>query len=247
MRRIVVNINVIILMGKISSPLKSFTNKKGVLGCEFDIQTKMYTESRSKATTVTCVVEGKQAELILDQKTTGDTIIITGYLGEGGDISAGKCAFGRHKVRITRVHIEYLNYVFMGGKIVTKPIYNESRSTTEFYIQTERYLGSKQLCRMRVICSGYIAQLVRAFKDMNGTGGYIDVMGLLSQEKSEHVVYPSRVELLIPEEEKSSVMKKLREESEKKNAKRSKATNPVPGRDSDNGERATSKGDDNKV
>lgn len=227
MKRIVVNVNVCILMGKIVSDLRPFTAKDGTKGCEFDIETKSYTESTSRSTIITCVSEGKQADLIANQKKKGDTIIVTGYLGEIGDIGVGMASFGRHKLRITRIHIEYLNYVFMGGQIVTEPIYNEKTHTTEFFLQTERFRGRHQLCRIRVICHQYLGQLVRAFKGLKSPGEHIEVIGLLAQDRSEHVILPSRIELLLPDDEKGPILRKLKEERERRDGQR-QPTAPVP-------------------
>jgi len=223
----VVNINTVMMMGKIVSDITK-TGDGANIRCEFDVETKRYTESVSKATPITCVSEGKQAELIFLQKKKGDDICFSGYLGEFSEFGSKPGTFGSHKIRITRIHFEYMNMVVYGGKIVTQPFYNDRYETTEFFIETERYRSKNASCRIRVIFQGYNAQFLRVAKDVKMPGSFLFVLGEISSSRGEHVILASRVEALISDTERAPIIRRLYElqKKEAENADRSKVRPP---------------------
>ena len=208
--RIVVNVNTCLMMGKIVSDIVK-TGDGVNLHCEFDVETKRYTESSSKPTIITCVSEGKQAELICLQKKKGDPICFSGYIGEFSEFGSKPGSFGHHKIRITRLHVEYLNHVIYGGKISTQPYYDDRYETTEFFMETERFRAKNACCRIRVVCTGYNAEFLRVAKDVKSPGTYIQVLGEISNFRGEHVLLASRVEMFMTDEEKVPIVRKLYE------------------------------------
>jgi len=222
---IVVNVNSCVMMGKIVSDIRDINCAGGAVGCEFDVRTKRYTENLSAPTVITCVAEGEQASLIKLQKKQGDSIAFSGHLGEFLEFGDTPCTFGRHKIRITRLHVEYINLVIMEGKIVTQLHYDDKTKTSEFFIETMRRRNIA--CRIRVVCEGYNAQLMRAFKNLKTPGTYIEVIGMLVKYQGEHAILPSRIELLLPEKDKQDIIKKLNEGSRNE---RSKTNIPSTGR-----------------
>jgi len=212
--KIVVNVNSCQMMGKIVSDIVK--SGEGVnLHCEFDVETKRYTENASKPTIITCVSEGKQAELICLQKKKGDQICFSGYIGEFSEFGPKPGSFGHHKIRITRLHVEYLNLVIYGGKISTQPYYDDKYETTEFFMETERFRSKNASCRIRIVCTGYNAEFLRVAKDVKIPGTYIQVLGEISNVRGEHVVLASRVEMFMTDEEKAPIVKKLYEQQKK--------------------------------
>jgi hypothetical protein len=237
MTNIVVNVNTCLMMGKIISDIRPVKNGDAVgtgpAEVEFDVETKRYTENASRPTVITCVAGGKQAELITLQKKKGDIIAFSGYLGEFLEFGNTPCTFGRHKIRITRFHVEYINLVIMEGKIVTQLHYDDKTKTAEFFIETMR--RRNVACRMRVVCEEYNAQLMRAFKQIKIPGTYIEVIGMLVRYQGEHAILPSRIELLLSEQDKQDVLKKLnegskheRKESVGRDQENKRTTTPTP-------------------
>lgn len=208
--QIIVNVNTNVMMGRIVSDITKTGEGINAI-CELDVETKRYTETASKNVVITCVSEGKQAELIAKQLKKGDFIKFNGYLDEYSAFGSKPGVFGHHKIRITQVHFEYINSCTFGGKIVTQPYFDEKFETTEFFVETERYRSKNATCRMKVICRGYMAQFLRVSKDVKIPGTYILIFGELSTLRGEHIILAGRVEPLMTDEEKAPIMKKLYE------------------------------------
>ena len=225
--QVIVNLNGNLMMGKIVSPIVK-TSEAPNIRCEFDVETKRYTENVSKSTIISCVSEGKQAELILLQKKQGDSICFSGYLDEYSAFGPKPGSFGHHKIRVTRIHFEYINDFKIGGKIVTQPYYDEKFETTEFFLETERYRSKTAVCRIKVVCRGYIAQFLRVAKDIKIPGSYILVFGELATMRGEHIILADRVEPLMTDGEKAPIMRKLYEvqRKEAENADKAKVRPP---------------------
>jgi hypothetical protein len=233
MKKLVVNINACFLMGRIQAGPTAFTTRAGLSGCEFDLITKTPKGPNLYENTITCVAEDKHAELILKRYKTGDRILVSGYIGEIGDFGSGEVRHGRHKIRITHLPIDNFNYFFMAGRIITNPAYNAKTKTTEFYIGTERRKRGLQVCRMRVVCRGYQGELLRIFSDHKKAGEYIQAMGFASLENGEHVLNATRVELMVPEEDKIPLMRKLKEESQRQRKQEEKKYAQAPAKAAD--------------
>ena len=206
--QIIINVNTCMMMGKIVSPIVKIGEGPN-LRCEFDVETKRYTENASKPTIITCISEGKQAELVLLQKKQGDPICFSGYIGEYDEFGSKPGSFGHHKIRITRLHFEYINQVVYMGKISTQPYYDDRYETTEFFMETERFRNNKAVCRIRIICTGYNAEFLRVAKDVKIPGTYIGVLGELSGFRGEHVILASRTEMFMTDAEKAPIVRKL--------------------------------------
>jgi hypothetical protein len=225
--QIIVNVNTNVMMGKIVSDIVKTGEGVNAI-CELDIETKRYTETASKTVVITCVSEGKQAELISKQLKKGDFIRFNGYLDEYSAFGTKPGSFGHHKIRITQVHFEYINNCTFGGKIVTQPYYDEKYETTEFFVETERYRTKNSTCRIKVVCRGYMAQFLRVSKDIKIPGTYILIFGELSTLRGEHIILAGRIEPLMTDAEKAPIMKKLYEmqRKEAENADKTKVRPP---------------------
>ena len=228
-----ININTGILMGEIISTFRKYSNEKE-WGVEFDIKITNYIERIGEECVLTCMSTGVQAELIVNQKSKGDHICITGYIADS-ESGSGSSVIGKHKFRITGVHFKNLNYVVFAGKILSQPSINEKTGVSEFHLATYRTHKNMPLdpCKIKVICQKSLADIMQSFSAIKSVGEHIEVLGFLRYENGSHVLHAKRIELLLDEQVKNRMIKEIAHA--RQNAARSDEHNDKPEHGGDTG------------
>jgi len=236
MEPIFMNVNVGTLMGTIVSDIRKYSDKDRGLCVEFDVELKRYVPDE-RAFRITCVSLGTQAELILKTKGRGDTIVVFGYLGDV-DIGHGTTQYGNHKFRVTSVHFQYGSMLNFSGKILTQPEFRKNRA--EFIVGTYRRHETVpvQPCKMKVICAGKIASIMKAFRGKKNVLDTIFVIGYLTEERGSLCIHAQRLELLLPDSTKKEVFSASKKGRNEQSKDRDKGNSNNPNKGEGNANRA---------
>lgn len=203
---VILNFNRQHLMGVISSEIRRLDEPGGPLRCEFELESRRYKESASRATIVTCSAEGKQAKEILENRKKGDPLLITGTLGSFERFGPGRA--GTHKMRITRVHFTYFNSLEAAGVIASEPFVEERSGTVSFYLAGDG--------RIKVLAREAAALFVKQIGPASSVGTPVVVWGEIEELRGEHVLVSSFLQPLKPKEWTDPIKAALKAERAKK-------------------------------
>jgi hypothetical protein len=206
-----VNINIGILQGTIMSEFRDYVNQETKKnGIEFELMVTSYIKPK-KGIMITCLSEGVQSELIKKSKKPGEGLLVMGYMAEG-DVGGSPPRSGHNKFRITSIHFQNFDFMIFSGRILTQPIINPQTKECEFTVGTYRYHKSVPLqpCKMKVICSGDLAVIMKEFEKQKTVGDYIQILGSLDEINGAHVIRAKRIELLLSNSTKEPVFQKIK-------------------------------------
>lgn len=219
---VVLNFNRQKLMGLIVSDVRRIETSTAsggkLLRCEFELESRRYKENASRVTIVTCVAEGKQAQEILEKKAKGMALLVTGNIGAFDELGPGRT--GSHKLRISRVHFDYLNESMWAGRVSSEPYFNDKAGTVSFYISADRHLETIVRSRIKVIAREQSALLLKKMGPASSIGLNLLIIGEFELIRGEHVLVTNQVYPLLPQEQLGPIKAELSKKKERKDGQK---------------------------